>query len=272
MTAQDNGIPLKTMIAKEVRQRIIDGRYALGQRLSENQLAGELSTSRAPVRDALIVLRSEGLVQVYPQRGSFVFNPTHEEKQFLCELCAIYETGALHLAAQRNREKLCQELSDSVQEAEKALAESSMYAWARSDRIFHRSIVHLSENPFLIGAYRVIGAKMSALVHRLPATPKRIAHSLAQHRCILSMTCRRRFDVASRLLMENIHAVATLLEKSAADSPETTRHEVPATFSESCMTDMQEVSRRGNMRVATGIVCTPEAYEEEHECNPVFST
>lgn len=65
----DNTMSLKSYILQEVRTRIVDGRYAPGQRLSENTLACELSTSRAPVHDALLTLRGEGLVQVYPQRG-----------------------------------------------------------------------------------------------------------------------------------------------------------------------------------------------------------
>jgi len=213
MLPHDLIIPLKNTVAQEVRSRIIDGRYALGQRLSENLIAQEMATSRAPVRDAFMVLRAEGLVQVYPQRGSFVFNPGNDEKYALCEVCGIYEMGALTLALERNDpSRICDELRESMVHGEEALQRNDMTAWAKADRIFHESIVMFGENSFLIEAYRHISAHISALVHRLPSSSERIQQSLAQHRDIISMICRKNFERAAHLLRENNLCVANLLK------------------------------------------------------------
>jgi DNA-binding GntR family transcriptional regulator len=55
-----------------LRRRIISLELQPGEPLSENELAQELGVSRTPVRESLILLREEGLVQVFPQIGSFV--------------------------------------------------------------------------------------------------------------------------------------------------------------------------------------------------------
>lgn len=55
-----------------LRRRIISLELRPGEPLSENELAQELGVSRTPVRESLILLREEGLVQVFPQIGSFV--------------------------------------------------------------------------------------------------------------------------------------------------------------------------------------------------------
>lgn len=55
-----------------LRRRIISLQLPPGEPLSENELAQELGVSRTPVRESLILLREEGLVQVFPQIGSFV--------------------------------------------------------------------------------------------------------------------------------------------------------------------------------------------------------
>lgn len=55
-----------------LRERIVDGRLPPNHPLSENEIAGQLGLSRTPVREALIRLKEEGLVAVYPQYGSFV--------------------------------------------------------------------------------------------------------------------------------------------------------------------------------------------------------
>lgn len=55
-----------------LRRRIISLELPPGEALSENELAQELGVSRTPVRESLILLREEGLIQVFPQIGSFV--------------------------------------------------------------------------------------------------------------------------------------------------------------------------------------------------------
>jgi DNA-binding GntR family transcriptional regulator len=203
---------LKDAVVQEVRNRIVDGRYTLGQRLSENIIAQEMETSRAPVRDALMILCAEGLVQVYPQRGSFVFNPNNEEKYALCEVCGVYEMGALTLALERSSNRICDVLEESMVHGEDALQRGDMSAWAKADRIFHESIVMLGENLFLTEAYRLISARISALVHRLPSNRERMQRSLAQHREIIAMICRRNFEEVAHLLRENNLHVAKLLK------------------------------------------------------------
>lgn len=213
MPPDDPTISLKDYILHAVRERIVSGEYAPGQRLSENTLAKELETSRAPVRDALMTLRSEGLVLVYPQRGSYVFNPSHAERVALCEVSAVYEMGALTLAIEYNPQRLCDILGEQMEYGVKALERGSMLDWAKADRLFHESIIELSANPFLEAAYQTIGSRIAALVHRLPSDPRRIAASVAQHRKIWAMICRRDLVMAAELLRANNIAVATLLNE-----------------------------------------------------------
>ena len=59
--------------AEQIRRKIVDGTLELGQALSENALAAELGVSKTPIREALQRLETEGLVQILPQRGTFVF-------------------------------------------------------------------------------------------------------------------------------------------------------------------------------------------------------
>ena len=56
----------------ELRRRIVTLDWPPGASLSENELAAQLSVSRTPVRESLILLADEGLVQIFPKLGSFV--------------------------------------------------------------------------------------------------------------------------------------------------------------------------------------------------------
>lgn len=72
---------LKEEIASLVRDRILAGAYVPGQRLDQDALAGELGVSRAPVREALILLEADGLVEGVPRRGAFVARLTRDDVQ-----------------------------------------------------------------------------------------------------------------------------------------------------------------------------------------------
>src|SRR3546814_10151521 len=66
-----------------------NGELMLGEALSENVLAAQLGISKTPVREALLQLKLEGLVDIQPQRGSFVFTMAPEEAAELCQYRVI---------------------------------------------------------------------------------------------------------------------------------------------------------------------------------------
>ena len=65
-------ITYKDHVAEHVYECILDGRYQPGDQVKENQLAGELGISRAPVREALKELTVSGIIDYRPQVGSFI--------------------------------------------------------------------------------------------------------------------------------------------------------------------------------------------------------
>src|SRR6516225_7113406 len=76
---------LTERVTERLRQAILDGEVELGDVLSEDKLATILGVSRSPVREAFAILEQQGLIDVRPQRGSFVFLPSPEDTQNLCE-------------------------------------------------------------------------------------------------------------------------------------------------------------------------------------------
>lgn len=88
-----------------LRDAIIDGRLAPGERLKEVELAKELGISRTPVREALLVLQTEGLVEAIPNRGATVRAHTAEDLDDLYQLRAMLEGYAARRAATRITEE-----------------------------------------------------------------------------------------------------------------------------------------------------------------------
>ena len=82
-----------------IREAIVDGRLPPGQRLKEEELARELGISRTPVREALLILQTEGLVDAAPNRGAVVRSHDADDLEDLYQLRALLEGYAARRAA-----------------------------------------------------------------------------------------------------------------------------------------------------------------------------
>src|SRR6201986_1415971 len=92
---------LTQMAYEKILKAIVYGRLDLGEPLSENDLAKALDVSKAPIRQSLNELRVKGLVVVVPQSGSYVFSPTREEIEELCDFRLLLEQRALHVSMEK---------------------------------------------------------------------------------------------------------------------------------------------------------------------------
>lgn len=89
---------LSDSIATRVRERILDGTLAAGQRINEVHLAADLGVSRTPLREALARLAGEGAVTALPRIGLFVAPLTAAEVEQLYPMRALLDPAALRLA------------------------------------------------------------------------------------------------------------------------------------------------------------------------------
>lgn len=197
-----------------IQDRIVRGELAFGARLSDRGLAAVLGISRTPVREALSRLAQAGLVSIRPQSGSFVWTPDAAAVRALCEMRAVLECGALRLAAGREPERLAAALSLPLAGAALAIEEGDCIRAELMDTAFHEALVEAAGNPLLVEAYRAIAAKVTALRHRLPRDPARLARAVAQHRRIQDLALAGRLPEAEAELaahVRNVQGLATEL-------------------------------------------------------------
>ena len=89
------------LIAASLREEILRGVIPPGQALRQEELAGRFSVSRLPVRDALLRLEAEGLVDVFPNRGAFVTTLSADEVREIYHLRILLEGDAIETAVPR---------------------------------------------------------------------------------------------------------------------------------------------------------------------------
>jgi len=204
-------IPAKARLVDRIRERIVTGIFPLGARLSDKDLAAEMNVSRTPVREALLQLRSEGLIVVRPRSGTFVFDVSESELSQICEMRSLFETGALKMAAAVNPASLVGALTFPVAEAALALEDRDYARCEALDTIFHETLIALSANKYLVESYRTISTKVRALRSRLPQNHARIEGAIAQHRRIVDLVAVGKPELASAEIASHVRNVRTQL-------------------------------------------------------------
>jgi DNA-binding GntR family transcriptional regulator len=142
----------------ELRRRILDNEMPPNAQYLEQELADALQMSRTPVREALIRLSDERLVEVRPRHGARVLPVSVRDMREIYELLTELEAMAARMLAERglSREQLAR-LEQAVAEMDAALTRDDLAAWARNDEIFHGLLVDFSGNSRLsqiVGMFR----------------------------------------------------------------------------------------------------------------------
>ncbi len=137
---------LTDVVLKRLRAAIVDGRIAMGEQLSEVTIAVRLNVSRTPVREAFLALKAQGLVEIRPQRGTFVFRPTPTEVLAISDLRAVLEVGATRLAAERDLAGLVDALTGNLERMD-ALPVDRLAEGIDLDTSFHAILVDRSQQP-----------------------------------------------------------------------------------------------------------------------------
>ena len=180
-------MPARDRAYHDLRYRILTGRLAPGTTLLETELAALLSLSRTPVREAVIKLEEEGLVEVRPRHGVTVKALSLQDFGHLLNVFSALEVRAVELAAARGlTEPEAQALTRMLDQMEAATAAGDITRWSDIDDEFHAAIVALCGNQRLQDAISAFwGQQYRARLMILPLRPLP-EDSDREHRLILA--------------------------------------------------------------------------------------
>ncbi len=135
---------------EQIRRRILDNAWPPGHRALEQEVALALGMSRTPVREALVRLQSEGLVEVVPRHGMRVLPVSPTDMKEIYQIFTALECMAAELLATRRPSKAeLAPLLKATTAMDEALKADDLEAWARADELFHAQLVELAGNRLL---------------------------------------------------------------------------------------------------------------------------
>jgi len=134
------------------KERILDGRLAGGELISEGDVAALVGLSRTPVREAFLRLEAEGLLRLYPKRGALVVPVSPAEVEDVMETRLLVERHAVERVG-RATPALVRELEAEIARQRQLAAAGDARGFVDSDRRFHRLLVAATGNAILLALH-----------------------------------------------------------------------------------------------------------------------
>jgi DNA-binding GntR family transcriptional regulator len=196
-------------IARILRSEIFTGELAPGATLPERLLAERLQVSRTPVREALIILQGEGLVELVPNKGASVRTITNDDLVEIYTLRGLMESHAARLAAEHATIEQLEAMEDAQTRLRRMYARGSAADQAVADLAFHTAVSNAAGSPFLA---TLVGQVLAFTVsfranYKYPA--ERSQTALVEHEAIFAAISNRDSDLAERLMRDHVASSCT---------------------------------------------------------------
>lgn len=175
----------------ELRKLIFSGKLSAGSDHLETELADLLGMSRTPVRDATLILTSQGLLEVRPRKGARILSLSVADMHEIYEV--LTELESLSAARAANQNYSSDELADlaiTVSDMDAALEREDRLTWARTDEAFHNELVRLGGNSrisSIVNKFNDQVRRARALTLQMRPMPLR---SSEDHRALLEAIAR----------------------------------------------------------------------------------
>lgn len=200
----DNYKPLREVVFETLRDAIINGKLAPGERLMEVQLAEEMGVSRTPVREAIRKLELEGFVVMVPRKGAYVAGVSIKDIADVFEIRAALEALAARLAAERITDDELDHLERAIVSINKVSDGKNIDKVVESDTDFHDIIYQASRNKRLINIITNLKEQIQRFRATSLAVTGRTKTAVEEHKQIAEALSDRDAELAAELARRHI--------------------------------------------------------------------
>lgn len=195
-----------------LKRLILDGTLPAGAQMLEQEAAERLDMSRTPVREAMVRLRQDGMVEIRPRHGMRVLPVSARDMADIYEVLTSLEGTAAEAVARRGLSaRPLGALRAAVTDMGKALEAGDLVAWAEADERFHSQLVQMSGNTRLI---QMVGQlwdqahRARMLTLKLRPTP---TNSVAEHAALVDAIASGDPEAARRIHEDHRRRAGTML-------------------------------------------------------------
>ncbi len=207
-------------VADELRERIYSGSYALGAKLRQEELAEDLQVSRTPLREALRVLESEGLLHSEPGRGVRVVPADVNKFLSAYQLREVIDGLAARLAASSPDAAGQAALTEMIERQRAALDPWTPPEYTRENVAFHTAVMALAANEYVAAQAPIVRMTSQVFTPVAILEAAHAARAVDQHTEIAAAIVARDPEEAERLARAHIRSTIDRLTRKQNYHPQ----------------------------------------------------
>jgi DNA-binding GntR family transcriptional regulator len=214
------GVPSDLSIYQRIAAAIFEQRLPPGTKLTEDTLGGIFGVSRTIIRNALLRLAHERIVEIRPNRSAVVARPSREEAQHVFEARRVVEAATVASACVRAGRAEIMSLRELAADEIAARGRGDRRAWVRLSGMFHLALAEAAGNAVLGDFLKDLVARTSLIV-AINEAPGKSACALDEHRDILDAVAKGDVPRAVALMTRHLESCEDRLnlsdDRSAVD-------------------------------------------------------
>ena len=205
--------PLAVTAYETIIRKIICLEYQPSQHLEETRLMEDLGIGRTPIREALVRLNHEKMVEAHPNRGVIVRPITLQNTKSMFESMSLIELGLVDIALKKDTALFLDRMVGANRDVETAIMNNDVFQLVEANHQFHILFAKCSQNEFLIRAVtdiRTEAKRLSYLSYDNIITPERPLEThyesvVVEHQEMVSCLEKKQADRLKTMIQAHIN-------------------------------------------------------------------
>ncbi|MGA0597495.1 GntR family transcriptional regulator [Enterovirga sp. CN4-39] len=198
-------------VADRIRELIREGELEPRARVNELELSERFGISRTPLREAIKILATEGLLELLPNKGARVASISPEETDEMIEVVAGLEGTAAELACRLITDEEIDAIAERHTRMVEAFRAGDNVAYFTLNREIHEAIMAASRNATLQGIYATLSGRIQRARYAAHKTPEQWQRALEEHEDMLRLLKARDGEALAALMRRHIRGKAELI-------------------------------------------------------------
>ncbi len=208
---------LREQAVEQLRKSIVTGQLKPGSMHSEQSIAATMAISRTPIREALLQLSSEGLVEFIPQRGVRITTVDPEHLVQVFEFRAAIEGHCAAQLARKADPAVLAELDAELDRQRELSRADDRLAWVEANMDFHSKLVAASNNRLMLETLAPLGSHTMRIGYRMNYRRQRMDESIDEHSAVVEAIRHRDPERARQLAFEHLYITTVLMKQMIND-------------------------------------------------------
>jgi DNA-binding GntR family transcriptional regulator len=204
---------LRSLVFKKLQQAIYTEKIKSGEKITEREIVKEFGVSRTPVREALCMLTTTGLIKFIPDKGFVIGKLTAKEIKNVMETKRALERFALRLAIQRIKPIEIKNLNLLLSKMKRAVKNKDIVKVFNISNLFYEQIILASENEELFNFIQLLNNKIYHFRNVSFSTPNELEEYFTEHEKMLKALINKDEDTVQKLAKESIQRVNSIIDR-----------------------------------------------------------